>query len=147
MRKIGSNHASLLLAAITPHYYWQQSRLIINEVLQPFLYLPGIRVASLTKALHRKRPYLIPVCDSVLLIIFRIQVDTMDAESALSLMDNLRDVGQTNYAALKELSMTKSGHNASDPKLPKRAWNEMPMLPRAAPAHFSLTDPRAVHWP
>jgi len=44
---------------------WQSRKGVVHDVLTALLMHPAIGVARLTKALHRKRPKLIPICDSV----------------------------------------------------------------------------------
>lgn len=72
-----------------------------KEVLQP-LFLPRINVARLTKALHRKRPSFIPVCDSILVQQLNMVADTQ-ADLLIQCMTKLRQVGQANISALTTL--------------------------------------------
>lgn len=83
---------------------WEDARSVTRDVLSPLLAVGGIRVASLTKALHRKRPKFIPVCDAILLSIFGVEIDTKQAESALELMNELRQVGLLNTGVLERLA-------------------------------------------
>jgi len=70
------------------------------------LFRPGIGVARLTKALHRKRPNFIPICDSVLLRAMKVKRGDK-AENVIDCMEKLRRLTQQyprNLSALANLS-------------------------------------------
>lgn len=83
---------------------WEYAQSVTRQVLSPLLTVRGIRIASLTKALHRKRPDFIPVCDAILLNIFGVEIDTKQADSALELMNGLRQIGLLNTGVLERLA-------------------------------------------
>jgi len=87
---------------------WQECTNGLRYTLSD-LFRPGIGIARLTKALHRKRPTLIPICDSVLLQ--ALKIDTSNRiEAVLGCMAMLRTLAQQYpgnlpaLAKLKELS-------------------------------------------
>ena len=81
---------------------WQERRTVVKRTLAGLLEHPGIGAARLTKALHRKRPNLIPVCDSVLRETLGVNINDK-AEQIVKCMDNLRTVGQANIKKLEAL--------------------------------------------
>jgi hypothetical protein len=85
---------------------YENARVVAKAVLNPFLTHRGIGVPALTKGLHRKRPNFIPVCDRVLLHIFRIEPDMKNPETAIACMDKLREVGTANLGSLEKLAST-----------------------------------------
>lgn len=85
---------------------WQSRKGVVHDVLAKLLVHSGIGVARLTKALHRKRPKLIPICDSVLLEALRVDFGSK-ADRIAACMDRLRIVGRRYFPrlqALRELS-------------------------------------------
>jgi len=54
---------------------YEKARKITWNTLAPLLTVKGLAIPSLSKALHRKRPNWIPVCDAVLLSGFGINED------------------------------------------------------------------------
>jgi hypothetical protein len=97
-----------------PDRQWLHCAQVTNEVLRP-LFVAGVGVPRLTKGLHRKRPHLIPVCDSVL--VRALEVKSSDkATTVVQCMERLRKVGQVNLPVLtglrnlskdKEMEMTE----------------------------------------
>lgn len=81
---------------------WQDRKEIIRGVLGPLLGHPGIGAARLTKALHRKRPKLIPICDSVVLEAMGVELRSK-ADAVISCMDRLRAIGREHLSTLKSL--------------------------------------------
>jgi len=87
---------------------WQVNRNVVHRKLAKLVAYPGIGVARLTKALHRKRPRLIPICDSVLCKAFTIAQGNK-ADRIIQCMDGLRQVGRESSNALGKLrKLTKS---------------------------------------
>lgn len=83
---------------------WEHRQVVTRAVLARLLSHPGMGVARLTKALHRKRPKLIPICDSVLR--HALGVDAGDkADQIIECMDRLRATGRFNLRHLGELGM------------------------------------------
>ena len=82
---------------------WQCCKEVVRKEI-PNLLHKGIGIARLTKALHRKRPQLIPICDSVLCKALNVgnndEVDTL-----VECMSKLRSIGQANEWLLGELQM------------------------------------------
>jgi len=81
---------------------WQNCREIVHEVLGRLLRYRGIGVARLTKALHRKRPKLIPVCDSVILEALGVKA-VNKADRITACMDRFRITGREQLSELKDL--------------------------------------------
>lgn len=81
---------------------WQSRKEVIREVLNTFLGRKGIGVARLTKALHRKRPKLIPICDSVILEALGVKSGTK-AGRIIDCMDRFRIIGREELSRLKGL--------------------------------------------
>lgn len=80
---------------------WLRCATVTKEALDP-LFITGIGVPRLTKALHRKRPNFIPVCDSIL--IEALKVGPCDKPTiVVQCMERLRDVGQANLSVLTDL--------------------------------------------
>ena len=90
------------------HLNWQAHRNVVRQKLKHLLGYHGVGIARLTKALHRKRPALIPICDSVLCSALGVvQADKPDR--VLQCMDELQQVGRGNLDTLSKLSeSTKS---------------------------------------
>lgn len=87
---------------------WQVHGNVIHRKLTILLGYRGIGVARLTKALHRKRSGLIPICDSVLCNALAI-AQRNKADRIIQCMDELRQVGQGNLDTLSKLrKLTKS---------------------------------------
>jgi hypothetical protein len=87
-----------------PYENWSSCKQTIEKLLQGLLGLPGVACAVLTKAIHRKRPNLIPVCDAVVAEdILGRKSATKDANTILSVMERLRDVGQRNWQTLEQI--------------------------------------------
>lgn len=82
---------------------WESCQQAMKETLQKFLNNPGIACPVLTKALHRKRPTLLPVCDSVLIKDVLPGADPKKAETILSIMQVFRQVGVNNLANLQKI--------------------------------------------
>lgn len=70
------------------------------------LFRPGIGVARLTKALHRKRPALIPICDSVLLKALKVNPSN-NVEAVIESMSKLRGLLVDNSHNLSTLASLK----------------------------------------
>jgi len=83
-------------------FEWQSRKKVIHEVLRVLLRHPGIGVARLTKALHRKRPKLIPICDSAVLDALGVGAGNK-ADRIIACMDRLRIVGRKQLSRLREL--------------------------------------------
>jgi len=81
---------------------WQRHREAIREVLQTLLIHPGIGVARLTKALHRKRPDLIPICDSVISKALGVR-SVSKADAIITCMERFRVVGLKHTSTLRSL--------------------------------------------
>jgi hypothetical protein len=84
---------------------WNRSKDCLRCALSS-LFRPGIGVARLTKALHRKRPNFIPICDSVLLRAMKVKRGDK-AEDVIDCMEKLRRLTQQdpkNLSALANLS-------------------------------------------
>jgi hypothetical protein len=87
-------------------FEWQSHKMVIHQVLGVLLAHPGIGVARLTKALHRKRPKLIPVCDSVVLNALGVGGGNK-VDRIIACMDRLRIIGRkqiSNLQGLRKLS-------------------------------------------
>jgi DNA-directed RNA polymerase subunit RPC12/RpoP len=81
---------------------WQSRMKVIYKVLSVLLRHSGIGVARLTKALHRKRPKLIPICDNI--VLKAVGVDQGNkADGIVTCMDRLRIVGRKQLPRLQEL--------------------------------------------
>jgi hypothetical protein len=81
---------------------WQSRKEVIRQILSVLLSHPGIGVATLTKALHRKRPRLIPICDSV--VQNALSVDSGNkVDRIIACMDKLRIVGREHMSKLQDL--------------------------------------------
>lgn len=78
---------------------WEGRKEIIREVLRALLRHSGIGVARLTKALHRKRPNLIPICDSVIQKALGVTAGNK-ADRIVACMDKFRPIGQKHISAL-----------------------------------------------
>jgi hypothetical protein len=81
---------------------WQRRKEIIRDVISIPLSKRGIGVARLTKALHQKRPRLMPICDSVLedaLVVCFVD----KADRIIACMDRLRVIGQKHISRLQNL--------------------------------------------
>lgn len=83
-------------------FKWQNRKEVIYQVLDVLVGHPGIGVARLTKALHRKRPKLIPVCDNVVLNALGVCASNK-ADRIIICMDRLRIVGRKQLSRLQEL--------------------------------------------
>ncbi len=81
---------------------WEIHREVIRQVFCILLRHRGIGVARLTKALHRKRPKLIPVCDSVVLEALGVEPGNK-ADRIIACMDKLRLLGREQLMRLQEL--------------------------------------------
>lgn len=81
---------------------WQSRTEVIHEVLGVLLRRPGIGVARLTKALHRKRPKLIPICDNVVLKALGVELGNK-AGRIITCMDRFRIVGRKQLSRLQGL--------------------------------------------
>ena len=81
---------------------WQRRKETINQVLQALLRPSGIGVARLTKGLHRKRPNLIPICDSVIQKVLGITAGSK-ADRIVACMDEFRPIGRKHICALENL--------------------------------------------
>jgi hypothetical protein len=80
---------------------WLHCAQVTTGVLSHLL-IKGVGVPRLTKALHRKRPNFIPVCDSVLLKAFQIK-SSAKADKVVECMEKLRHTGQINLEVLTRL--------------------------------------------
>lgn len=80
---------------------WLNCALVTKEVLNP-LFITGIGVPRLTKALHRKRANFIPVCDSILVEALKVGFDDKTTV-VVQCMERLREVGQANLSMLSNL--------------------------------------------
>ena len=96
---------------ITTRREWQSYKEIIREVLEPLLEHPGIGVARLTKALHRKRSKLIPICDSVVLEALGVE-PANKVDSIIGCMERLRVTGQEQLSRLKNLRVYSKQHHS-----------------------------------
>ena len=90
---------------------WQNRKEVIHEVLNTLLEHPGVGVARLTKALHRKRPKLIPICDNVVLEALGVRLNNK-ADRIVNCMDKFRIIGRTQLSRLKDLrELSKRVHS------------------------------------
>jgi len=90
---------------------WQNRKEVIYDVLNTLLGHPGIGVARLTKALHRKRPKLIPICDNVISEALGVRLGNK-ADRIVSCMDKFRIIGRTQLSRLKDLrELSKQVHS------------------------------------
>lgn len=90
---------------------WQRRKEVIREVFGPLLGHPGIGVARLTKALHRKRPKLIPICDSVVLEATGAEL-VNKADTMIGCMERLRVTGREQLSRLRDLrELSKQLHS------------------------------------
>jgi hypothetical protein len=83
-------------------FEWQNSKRILREVLTPLLMYSGIGVSRLTKALHRKRPKLIPICDSVVQSALGISAGNK-CDRIITCMEKFRIAGQRHISRLQKL--------------------------------------------
>lgn len=90
---------------------WQSREEVIRQVLGVLLGHPGIGVARLTKALHRKRPGLIPVCDSVVLNVLGVGAGSK-SDRIIACMERLRTIGRKHLFRLQELRELSKQHRA-----------------------------------
>lgn len=90
---------------------WQNRQEVIHEILSTLLRHPGIGVAKLTKALHRKRPKLIPICDNVVLEVLEVELGNK-AGRIITCMNRFRIVGRKQLPRLKGLrELSKQLHS------------------------------------
>lgn len=83
---------------------WNSCKQLMKVPLQNLLNLPGVACAVLTKAIHRKRSNLIPVCDAVVVgDILGANANKKEADTILMTMEKLRDVGQNNLHTLEQI--------------------------------------------
>jgi hypothetical protein len=85
---------------------WSLFQQDIEKCLATLLIYPGIACATLTKALHRKRPTLIPVCDSEIIkyMLGGQDPDYKSASTIIKTMSEFRKDGIKNKATLSEMS-------------------------------------------
>jgi hypothetical protein len=81
---------------------WRRRKEAIHEVLRALLRHPGVGVARLTKALHRKRPNLIPICDSVVLEALGVRT-TSKVDAIIACMEEFRIIGRKHTSRLQKL--------------------------------------------
>ena len=81
---------------------WQSRKEVIHGVLSPLLTHSGIGIARLTKALHRKRPKLIPVCDNVVIGALGVEPSNK-IDRLIECMERFRVVGRKHLSSLAEL--------------------------------------------
>lgn len=81
---------------------WQSRKDIIHGILNALLKHAGIGVARLTKALHRKRPNLIPICDNVVLRALGVEPGNK-TDRLIDCMNRFRVVGRKQSSRLNEL--------------------------------------------
>ncbi len=93
------------------YFEWESCKLVVLQVLGVLLGHPGIGVARLTKALHRKRPNLIPVCDSVVLNALGIG-GVNKTDRIIACMDRFRIIGRKQLSNLQELRKLSKQHGA-----------------------------------
>ncbi len=87
-----------------PYQDWNLCKQIMKGPLQDLLNLPGVAYAVLTKAIHRKRPNLIPVCDAIVVEdMLGANSDKKNSNTILMAMEKLRDVGQKNLQTLQQI--------------------------------------------
>lgn len=86
-----------------PEQEWKLCQQGVKESLQKFLNNPGISCSVLTKALHRKRPAFLPVCDSVIINDVLSGSNHKRAETILRIMQVFRKVGMSNLANLQHI--------------------------------------------
>lgn len=92
-------------------FEWQSRKEAIHEVLNTLSGHLGIGVARLTKALHRKRPKLIPICDSVVLEALGVEPGNK-ADRVISCMGRFRIVGRKQLSRLRDLrELSKQLHS------------------------------------
>lgn len=80
---------------------WLYCATVTREVLDP-LFITRIGVPRLTKALHRKRPNFIPVCDSILVEALKVGSDDKTTV-VVECMKRVREVGQAIFSVLTDL--------------------------------------------
>jgi len=86
-----------------PERIWKSCQPGLRQVLQGFLNNPGIACAALTKALHRKRPAFLPVCDSVIINDLLHGSSSKSSDTILGIMQIFREVGINNLANLQQV--------------------------------------------
>ena len=84
---------------------WKSCEKNLRNFLPEVLVAKGIGVAHLTKALHRKRPELIPICDSVVVAKALKISEHNKADILIQSMDKLRNIGKTILPTLKRLRL------------------------------------------
>jgi hypothetical protein len=82
---------------------WEVCKSIVRAVLSPFLLEKGIACAVLTKALHRKRPRLLPICDGVVIKFLGVTDGKKDVETIVGCMDRVRDIGKRNRSTIESI--------------------------------------------
>ena len=113
-RIVGESLASIpqgLDLIAMPEGDWDTCRRDVTETLQKFINNPGIACAAATKALHRKRPALIPVCDSVLINALTPRANPKKAGTVIHMMEMLRQVGKKNSAVLHAIAEFLAAQN------------------------------------
>lgn len=86
-----------------PEQEWKLCQPKMKDVLQRFLDNSGIACPVLTKALHRKRPAFLPVCDNVVMGDILPRFNPKNAETILAIMEIFRQVGIKNLASLQQI--------------------------------------------
>ena len=81
---------------------WTYQKQVTARVLEPLLRNRGIAVARLTKGLHRKRPFFIPICDAFVRQILNVPGDK-DISVLIRCMDEQRHIGRRNLGVLSSL--------------------------------------------
>lgn len=110
-KHVWNNLVGKSIASIPPQYDlitmadsdWKSCQQCVKDTLQEFLNNPGIACPVLTKALHRKRPAFLPVCDSVVINDVLPVSNPKSAESILKIMQVFRDVGRGNLSELQRI--------------------------------------------
>ena len=80
---------------------WLHRAKITKDVLST-LFVMGIGIPRLTKALHRKRPDFIPVSDNVLLVALQVKYEDK-ADGVVQCMEVMRNVARQNLHSLASL--------------------------------------------
>ncbi len=90
---------------------WESCQQGLKQALQELLGNPGIGCAVLTKALHRKRPALLPVCDSIIVEAILPGSNPKEADTILGIMRIFRKVGRANSTNLQQIRGFLVEHN------------------------------------
>lgn len=116
---------------------WECRKEVIRSVVAKLVDHPGIGIARLTKGLHRKRPNLIPVCDSVVRKALDVDgggkadrivlcLDRLRAEGQANLgrLDGLRNLAKSRGAELTQLRILELLYWVQYGPFPREEWKQ-----------------------